>query len=351
MKMCGILDELGNKLCIPKTKDCPINYIKVSNNSPDEKYNYNFSDFGNKRIYYTNEAVSGKIIGGLYVDSDLLIQYKDEECEILDTGSISELINDNKILYKNVLDFDPYSENNIDNKGKSYLKWCIVGQGRNRDLNTMKKENITFSFNKTINKDSIKPIKDKIKDNFVFPILGFVFIVIYFIIFLFIFFKINEIGYDLCCCTNELGLFVILFFSFIIFLGLAVFFNIFTAINSLAYNDYLIQMKETNLNFLDSLISLNRSYFWINLIMYIIFIIFVVYLYISAENYNIIDFNTKKNQTGNSDFPDFDINNNTSTNTQNYNSNNNCPNDNTNYNNKNSNHSEVGYNSSDYNYN
>ena len=110
-------------------------------------------------------------------------------------------------------------------------------------------------------------------------------------------------------------------------------------------------MKETNLNFLDSLISLNRLYFWINLIMYIIFIIFVVYLYISAENYNIIDFNTKKNQTGNSDFPDFDINNNTSTNTQSYNSNNNCPNDNTNYNNKNSNYSEVGYNSSDYNYN
>ena len=50
MRRCGILDELGNKLCIPKAKDCPINYIKVSNNSLDEKY-YKFSDFGNKRIY------------------------------------------------------------------------------------------------------------------------------------------------------------------------------------------------------------------------------------------------------------------------------------------------------------
>ena len=35
MKMCGILDELGNKLCINKTKECPINYIRISKNSQD----------------------------------------------------------------------------------------------------------------------------------------------------------------------------------------------------------------------------------------------------------------------------------------------------------------------------
>ena len=133
MKMCGILDELGNKLCINKTKECPINHIRISNNS---------QDFGNNKINYNNEAISEKIIGGLYADSDLLIQYKDEECQILDTGSISEFINNNKKLYRNVLDFDPYSEANIDSKGKSYLKWCIVGLGRNRDLNTMKKEKL-----------------------------------------------------------------------------------------------------------------------------------------------------------------------------------------------------------------
>ena len=65
------------------------------------------------------------------------------------------------------MDFDPYSEANIDSKGKSYLKWCIVGQGRNRDLNTMKKENITFYLNKTINLDSISPIKKQIEENFI----------------------------------------------------------------------------------------------------------------------------------------------------------------------------------------
>ena len=103
MKMCGILDELGNKLCIPKTKDCPINYIKLSNDSLDKKYNYSFSNIGNKSLIYTNEAVSNKIIGGLYVDSDLLIQYNEKDCEILDTGNINELINENKISHKNVL--------------------------------------------------------------------------------------------------------------------------------------------------------------------------------------------------------------------------------------------------------
>ena len=70
LKMCGILYELGNKLCIPKTDACPINYIKVYYYN-DYKYNYIISNIGNKKLYYTNEAVSEKIIGGLYVDSYL----------------------------------------------------------------------------------------------------------------------------------------------------------------------------------------------------------------------------------------------------------------------------------------
>lgn len=344
MKMCGILDELGNKLCIPKADACPINYIKISDYN-DYKYNYIISNIGNKKLYYTNEAVSEKIIGGLYVDSDLLIQYKNEECEILDTGSISELINDNKILYKNVLKFDPYSEKNIDNMGKSYLKWCIVGQGRNKDLNFMKKENISFSLNKTINEHSIPSILNYVKPHLIFSILGSTLMQIFFIIFLFAFFSVNEVGFNLCCCFSDEGLFVFLTLSLFIFFFTSLFFNLFTIIVSSSNVDYLIEMKKTNKSFINSLIVLNRMYFWINIIMNIIIIISAIYLFKAPKKDKTFDYNTKNNKTGNSDFPDFDINNNTSSNTNN---NNNSPYYNMDYKN-NSNNGNVGYNSADYN--
>ena len=38
MRQCGILDELGNKLCYPKEYNCPINYITL--NKTDKNYNY-----------------------------------------------------------------------------------------------------------------------------------------------------------------------------------------------------------------------------------------------------------------------------------------------------------------------
>ena len=348
MKMCGILDELGNKLCIPKTKDCPINYIKLSNDSLDKKYNYSFSNIGNKSLIYTNEAVSNKIIGGLYVDSDLLIQYNEKDCEILDTGNINELINENKILYKNVLNFDPYSEANINDKGKSYLKWCIAGQGRNKDLNIMKKENISFSLNQTINNYSINRILGNNSSNLIFSILGTIFQSIFFIIFLFVFFTLNKVGYNLCCSTNETRLIIILCISFFLFFLSSIGFNLATIINSFFNIDYLNKMKEANISsidsFLDSLISINRTYFWINIIMYIIIILLIIYLYIAPKDYDLVDYNTKNSQTGNSDFPNFNINN-TSTNNNN---NNNYPYYNMD-NNNNPNYANAGYNSSDYN--
>ena len=52
-KMCGILDNLGNKLCYPNNLDCPLNYITTN------KSDSNYSDYGsakliNKTVYFTN---------------------------------------------------------------------------------------------------------------------------------------------------------------------------------------------------------------------------------------------------------------------------------------------------------
>ena len=139
MKMCGIIDEFGNKLCLPEEDECPLNYIEVipeviNTTNITEKYII----FDNKTILFSNKKVEGKIIEGLYADSDLMLQYNDG-CQILDTDTISNFINGNKLLYRDSLenDYNPYKDINVDNKGKSYLKWC---NGKGLDLNKLREK-------------------------------------------------------------------------------------------------------------------------------------------------------------------------------------------------------------------
>lgn len=138
-RKCGILDELGNKLCFPDSLPCPINYVTL--NSSDKKYNYTEYTIDNITIYYTNEATEdGRVLGGFYVDSDLMINYNIGECQIITTGNISDLLksHENK-LYQNVsLQFDPYNDENIDQKGKAYLKWCIPAVGKEKNIAVIK---------------------------------------------------------------------------------------------------------------------------------------------------------------------------------------------------------------------
>ena len=219
-----------------------------------------------------------------------------------------------------------------------------MGKGRNRDLNIMKKENITFNFNKTINLNSIMPIKKNI-DYYNGGITGFILLIIFLIIFLFVFFRFNETGINIFCCYDK-QVMAIFTSSFLFLFLLSFYYNIRTANYLLGNNDFLFQMNETNLNFIDSLIDLNRLYFWMNIIIYTIIILHIIYLCITPKNDDNIDFKKENNKNENSDFPQSDINNNTSTNSESYNSNNNSPYNNTN--NNNPNNSEVGYNSSDF---
>ena len=100
-RSCGILDEYGNILCIRKKYPCPINYVTL--NSSDRNYTYKSYTIDGVTIYYTNEAVNDeKILVGFYVDSDLMINYNIEDCQIITTGKISELLNShmNKLYRK-----------------------------------------------------------------------------------------------------------------------------------------------------------------------------------------------------------------------------------------------------------
>ena len=68
-KRCGILDTIGNILCIDETFDCPINQINVDLKSERNKYlNKGFNEVYNENLiynyqfYYSNNAIDNNII-------------------------------------------------------------------------------------------------------------------------------------------------------------------------------------------------------------------------------------------------------------------------------------------------
>ena len=80
---------------------------------------------GDKTFYYGNDNTQNdrKIIAGLLADTDLYLNEEKKTTDIIDTYNISEFLEDNKNLYKNInLGYDPYEEKDIDKKGNSYLR-------------------------------------------------------------------------------------------------------------------------------------------------------------------------------------------------------------------------------------
>jgi len=159
---CGIIDDNENQLCIPSYHNCPINYLSESN--LNENKLHSSVNIGNKTFYYTfddNNKAKRKIIAGLVVDSDLYLNENNDQKVLLDTETISELLIDNKNLYKEVeLGYDPYKEENIDSKGNSYLR---IYYNDKVNLSILKDNINEYNFNHTMNEDFIKPINKKIK--------------------------------------------------------------------------------------------------------------------------------------------------------------------------------------------
>jgi len=148
-KICGILDNLGNKLYYPEYLNCPLNYITTN------KSDANYSEVGwvelkNKTVYFIHEArEKGKIIGGFFVDSDLLLKYNDEDCEILEEGTVGELLLIHPYnLYRKSIGYDPHERRTE----KSYLKWCVPGVGKEKNIAKIRELKVVFDFNVTTNK-------------------------------------------------------------------------------------------------------------------------------------------------------------------------------------------------------
>ena len=90
-----------------------------------------------------------------------MIKYNDEDCEKLEEATVSDLLDSHPYkLYRNSLSYDPYTHRSgIVQTGKSYLKWCVPGVGREKNISKIKELKVVFDFNVTTNKDIINPIK------------------------------------------------------------------------------------------------------------------------------------------------------------------------------------------------
>ena len=284
MKMCGIIDKFGNKLCLPKEDECPLNYIKIIKeviNSTNETENYTILD--NKTIIFSNKDVNGKIIEGLYADSDLMPQYN--ECQIIDTDTISNFINMNKLLYRDSLenDYNPYNDVNVDNKGKSYLRWCTQNNGKGCDLNKLREINNKYEYNVTINKETIGKTKDYFKNDFLSSLFAFIY---YFIVICFYIINVISEIYDkpffsicMSCFISDVDLLNGIYFSLLLIP------YIFLNLISIYLKNYLIKdnllkaSKYVNpeTNIMKTLISLNDIYFIGMIVIFSILLFIILY--------------------------------------------------------------------------
>ena len=75
-KLWWILYNLGNKLCYPLFELSPINFIAFNELEIKNFSFYNSTKIKDKILFYANELnETGKVLGGLFVDSDLMIKY------------------------------------------------------------------------------------------------------------------------------------------------------------------------------------------------------------------------------------------------------------------------------------
>ena len=282
--MCGILDNLGNKLCYDNTDECPINYITLNNS--DSTYNYNYANLDQSYIYFTNEAKeTGKVFGGVYIDSDLLIKYEDEDCEILWDDFIRPLfITHKNKQYRDSLNFNPYNElNRINDRGYSHIKWWVPGVGKEKNITIIKELNIIYEYNVTTNEDVFKPIKHKFKVSYWTGFPGYV-ILFFLLIIIFNSFRYQNnlsgcsIPFSECSPSANCIIFLILFCSLVLIT--------ISSIIGITINSKLSEGNKLDLdtNIFSSLKTLNTVNFALFLALIVLFIIFFLYTCITPKS-------------------------------------------------------------------
>ena len=274
MKDCGILDDNENKLCLAPFLNCPINIIS------EDKLNISNSSFqiGNKTFYYgyDEKAKNKKIIGGLYVDTDIYLNKKEENPIILDTYTISGLLEENKILYKGIkLGFDPYKEKNIDQKGKSYLK--IRYNSKNIDLISLREKYKIYQKRKIY-----QPKLNRLNSfGFItFNLIGIIAYSLLILTFLFIFALYRKKAFSRKSNNNEKKSNV----KFCEPICMAVFFDLFTLIPTVKSLTMIGKINEIDKEInISSLKTINILYILFSFLFLIFFILFIIFFCIQMK--------------------------------------------------------------------
>ena len=275
-KQCGILDNLGNKLCYDNDEECPINHITLK--QPNSTLKYKSVVVDGVTIYYTNQAnETGRVLGGFYIDSDLLPKYDKEDCEIISTSSISSLLySHNNQLYRDSIGFNPYKDKSIDKKGKSYLKWCIPGHGKEKNISKIKELRVVLAFNQSQNLQFVKPIKKNYVTFYFVALPGYIGTFLFLLILLCNFHYKNKIDSKLSCKgfdSKNIVLIIAFTVSFIMI--------IIGSIISLVYNSQLLAAKESDkqANIFISLYLMNIICFVVNILLILLTIGLFIYLF------------------------------------------------------------------------
>ena len=193
-KNCGIIDSNENQLCLRNNLNCPVNYIS------EEKLSKVYSSvlIGNKTFYYGNDdSIKRKIIVGLVADTDLLLNKDNNKKDIIDNYTISEFLEDNQNLYKEVnLGYDPYKKEDIDSKGKSYLR--VFYNEENVNLTSLRETRALFNFNHRMNNKALDSIHYKTKIITILGLIALGFLLIAYVVIL-----IKQIVYYRGGCYGE----------------------------------------------------------------------------------------------------------------------------------------------------
>ena len=264
-KNCGIIDDNGDELCINLKFNCPINYIS-ENKLSDECSSVLI---GNKTFYYGNDnTTKRKIIAGLVVDTDLLLNKDNEQKDIIDNYTISGLLEDNQNLYKDVnLGYDPYKIENIDSKGSSYLR--IFYNDQNVNLSSFRENKNYIFLNHKMNKRALDSIHYKTKIITILGLIALGYLLLVFFIILYkqySYYKKGYYGFD-GCNKGFYACFII------IFIGLMITPLIFGCINIKKAND--AEKMDFNKDY-STFRNLNIAFIAIGFALFLFLIVYIV---------------------------------------------------------------------------
>ena len=147
LKPCGVLDSLGNILCLENSQQCPINDLKISQSMPDKDYKNDNSDYKYTSLWYSNKKIKMPIV-----------------VEVTDTEGNSVCSN-----VKEYLSNEPYYVLDNNHYGKSSVRQCSALNGKENlrsnknflQIDTQKKRDLFYANSFTPNNYPLKVRNEK----------------------------------------------------------------------------------------------------------------------------------------------------------------------------------------------